>query len=43
MFGIDRQLIFYFRNGKVHMLELTINGNPDQISVEIGGEINDWN
>lgn len=34
---------FYFRNGKVHMLELTINGNPDQISVEIGGEIKDWN
>ena len=34
---------FYFRNGKVHVLELTINGNPDQISVEIGGEIKDWN
>jgi hypothetical protein len=34
---------FYFRNGKVHMLELTINGNPNQISVEIGGEIKDWN
>lgn len=34
---------FYFRNGKVHILELTINGNPDQISVEIGGEIQEWN
>lgn len=34
---------FYFRNGKVHVLELIINGNPDQISVEIGGEIQNWN
>ena len=33
---------FYFRNGKQHILELTINGNPDQIRVEIGGEIVDW-
>lgn len=30
---------FYFRNGKVHVLELTINSNPDQVSVEIGGSI----
>lgn len=33
---------FYFRNGKQHLMELTINGNPDQIKIEIGGEIQDW-
>lgn len=33
---------FNFRNGKMHVLELIINGNPDQIRVEIGGEIQDW-
>ena len=33
---------FYFRNGKQHILEFTINGNPDQISIEIGGQIKDW-
>jgi hypothetical protein len=33
---------FYFRNYKQHILELTINGNPDQIRVEIGGEVQDW-
>lgn len=33
---------FYFRNNKQHILELTISGNPEQIRVEIGGEIVDW-
>lgn len=33
---------FYFRNGKQHTLNLTINGNPDQISIEIGGQIDGW-
>ena len=35
--------VFYFRNGKLHTLELMINTSPEQIEVEIGGEITeDW-
>lgn len=33
---------FIFKAGKQHTLELTINANPDQIEVEIGGEVTDW-
>lgn len=33
---------FIFKAGKQHTLELTINSNPDQIEVEIGGEVTDW-
>lgn len=33
---------FIFKAGKLHTLELTINSNPDQIEVEIGGEVTDW-
>ncbi len=35
---------FYFRAGRQHTLSLTINSNPDQVKVEIGGEIEgEWN
>ena len=30
---------FVFKAGKQHTLELTINSNPDQIEIEVGGEI----
>ena len=33
---------FIFKAGKLHTLELTINSNPDQIEVEVGGNIGDW-
>ena len=33
---------FIFKAGKQHTLELTISANPDQIQVEIGGEIGGW-
>ena len=33
---------FVFRAGKQHTINLTINANPDQIQVEIGGEIQGW-
>ena len=33
---------FHFKAGKQHTLNLTINANPDQIRVEIGGDIEDW-
>ncbi len=33
---------FIFKSGKQHTLELTINANPDQIEVEIGGEVDEW-
>lgn len=35
--------VFYFRNGKLHTLELTINESPEQIEIEIGGNISEWN
>ncbi|MFR3330877.1 MAG: hypothetical protein ACLTSL_12085 [Odoribacter splanchnicus] len=35
---------FNFKAGKQHTLSLTINSNPDQVKIEIGGEIEDgWN
>lgn len=33
---------FVFKAGKQHTLELTINSNPDQIEVEVGGNVGDW-
>lgn len=33
---------FIFKAGKQHTLELTINSNPDQIEIEVGGEVTDW-
>ena len=33
--------VFYFRNGKQHILELMINTSPEQIEVEIGCEISE--
>ena len=33
---------FIFKAGKLHTLELTINSNPDQIEIEVGGNITDW-
>ena len=33
---------FVFKAGKLHTLELTINSNPDQIEVEVGGSVGEW-
>ena len=33
---------FIFKAGKLHTLELTINSNPDQIEVEVGGNVGEW-
>lgn len=33
---------FVFKAGKLHTLELTINSNPDQIEIEVGGNVGDW-
>lgn len=33
---------FVFKAGKLHTLELTINSNPDQIEIEVGGDIENW-
>jgi hypothetical protein len=33
---------FIFKAGKQHTLKLTIDTNPDQIQVEIGGETGGW-
>lgn len=34
---------FYFKAGVQHTISLTIHANPNQIKVEIGGEVTDWN
>ena len=34
---------FQFKPGMQHTLSLTINSNPDQIEIEIGGDIEDGN
>ena len=35
---------FYFRSGKCHTISLTINSSPDQLKVEIGGDVGGgWN
>lgn len=33
---------FIFKAGKLHTLELTINSNPEQIEIEVGGNVGDW-
>ena len=33
---------FVFKAGKLHTLELTVNSNPDQIEVEVGGNVDNW-
>lgn len=33
---------FVFKAGKLHTLELTINSNPDQIEIEVGGDVGEW-
>lgn len=32
---------FYFKAGKCHTISLTINSSPDQLKVEIGGDVDD--
>jgi hypothetical protein len=32
-----------FRQGYQHTLTVTINQNPDQIKIEIGGGVDPWN
>ena len=34
---------FLFKQGIHHVVNLVIDKNPDQIKIEIGGEITDWN
>ena len=33
---------FIFKAGKQHTLELTINSNPDQVEIEVGGNVGEW-
>ena len=33
---------FIFKAGKLHTFELTINSNPDQIEIEVGGSVSEW-
>lgn len=33
---------FVFKPGIQHMLSVTISKNPEQVKIEIGGEIEDW-
>ena len=33
---------FIFKAGKLHTLELTINSNPDQVEIEVGGNVGEW-
>ena len=33
---------FVVKAGKLHTLELTINSNPDQIEIEVGGNVGEW-
>ena len=33
---------FIFKAGKQHTLGLTINSNPDQVEVEVGGNVGEW-
>lgn len=34
---------FLFKPGIHHIVNLVVDKNPDQVKIEIGGEINDWN
>ena len=33
---------FIFKAGKLHTLELTINSNPDQVEIDVGGNVGEW-
>jgi hypothetical protein len=32
-----------FRQGYMHTMTVTLNQNPDQVKIEIGGNIGGWN
>lgn len=34
---------FQFKSGMHHVLNVTLNNNPDKVKIEIGGEIDGWN
>lgn len=34
---------FVFKTGTQHTMTITLNNNPDQVKIEIGGEITGWN
>ena len=34
---------FQFRSGTEHLVNLVISDNPDQVKIDIGGEIKNWN
>lgn len=33
---------FNFKSGVHHVLNITLNNNPDKVNIQIGGEIGDW-
>lgn len=33
---------FQFKPGTEHLVNLIISNNPDQVKINIGGEIKDW-
>ena len=33
---------FQFKPGVEHLVNMVISDNPDQVKIEIGGEIQDW-
>jgi hypothetical protein len=33
---------FQFKPGMEHLVNLVITNNPDQVKIEIGGEIENW-
>ena len=34
---------FNFKSGMHHVLNITLNNNPDKVNIEVGGEIENWN
>jgi hypothetical protein len=34
---------FQFKTGTHHVLNVTLNNNPDKVKIEIGGEMGGWN
>ena len=34
---------FLFKPGIHHIVNLVVDKNPEQVKIEIGGEITDWN
>ena len=33
---------FQFKPGVEHLVNMVISDNPDQVKIEVGGEIQDW-